>query len=436
MGLKQRILFVLLIAFLIFSLPVYGGPLPGITKDTLTNGAVLLTGWNSETDLASVSIMFKVGLLEESKATWGLRDMVLNMMLRKLRQPGGDGKTPEDKGIVISGDTYPDYMEIKITCRGEHLDGMLKSIQTVLLPGWVSTDDFNAVKNEMLAERKGSQGAYQDIIILFRSYFYRYYPYREPQSGYYNAISSVSIDGIRDFLKKYYVPERTVAAIIFPQNMTGVTDAAEKCLGAAKPGESQPIDIPWEPVEQEKEVRLSAYSDLGYVLVGYPAPEVSSSDRPVMDVIQTYLGEGFSSRLFVELREKRGLVYTPGSIYPSLTGPSYILIFAPTAPGNVRKVRNIMVDIIKDIKENGIPPESLSLCRSILKGKLLLSLDNVVERASVYGEAEINGTGYESVRNLPDKYDDITPEDVRRVAGKYFTEYTIIQVNPGGFYIY
>ncbi|MCD6310505.1 MAG: insulinase family protein, partial [Candidatus Eremiobacteraeota bacterium] len=378
---------------------------------------------------------FKVGLLEESKGTWGLRGMILHLMLAHLRKPGDDGKTPEEKGVIITGNISPDYMDINFTGRGEQMESIFKLISQLFITSWISEADFNMIKNEMLVARRGGSGPYYDIMTLFRKFFYRYYPYREPQSDYYNAISSVSREKLCNFMKKYYVPDRAVVSVIFPGEVTGVKKMAKKYLGDISPGESGLIDIPWEPVKQEREIRLNAYSNLGYVIIGFPAPSADSMDRPVMEIIQAYLGEGFSSRLFVELREKRGLVYTPGCTYPTLTGPSYIIMFAPTTPGKVRKVRNIMLDIVDDLKTRGIPPEHLRLCRSILKGKFLISTDDIMEKARVYGCAEVCGLGYQVEKNMPEKYDRVRSEDVMRVARKYFRNHTIILINPGGFYI-
>jgi zinc protease len=207
-------------------------------------------------------------------------------------------------------------------------------------------------------------------------------------------------------------------------------------LGELQPQKDTTVEIQWEPKAAEKEIVLSAGSRLAWVFLGFPAPGKKSSDYAAMRMLQGLLGEGLSSRLWTELREKRGLAYELGSVYPDLEGPSHMLAYIITRPNEVGESRRRILDEVEKVKREGVPVLELEETRRKLIGNYLLERETNRGKAFHLALAELLGMGYESDLAFIKQIQAVTPQDVQRVARTYLDNATLVVARPGGrFYL-
>ena len=192
------------------------------------------------------------------------------------------------------------------------------------------------------------------------------------------------------------------------------------------------MEVQWEPQASEKEVYLYSQSELAWVLLGYQAPSLQSSDYAPMQVIYGALGAGLSSRLWTQLRENRGLAYEVGARYPELLGPSHLLCHVITKPSSVGIARRRMLAEIDKLKKDGMSELELAETKEKLLGMYLLERESMSGRALHLGMAELSGAGYESDARKLQELQRVTVADVKRVANEYLREPTLIMARPGG----
>ena len=234
------------------------------------------------------------------------------------------------------------------------------------------------------------------------------------------------------FFKEHFASNRMVLSVSGRVNRSDVMDQAKKDFSAIKSVESRSLDIAWEPKASEKEIFLSANSSIAWVFLGYPAPNVSSRDYVAMKLIHALMGDGLSSRLFTEIREKRGLAYELGAVYPTLLGPSHMLTYTITKPNQVGAARNQIFKEIQRLKEHGVGNAELDDSRRKLIGNYLLERETNTGRAYNLAIAEVIGVGYEFDVNFIKNVESVTPAEIQQVAKRYLDNYTLVVARPGG----
>lgn len=151
-----------------------------------------------------------------------------------------------------------------------------------------------------------------------------------------------------------------------------------------------------------------------------------------MEIINAVLSEGLSSRLFNEIREKKGLAYTISSVHPDLKGPSHFLTYVITRPHDAGKVRRDVLKQAELLKEVSLTPNELRAAKQKVRGSFLNETETCRGKAFRLARAESIGLGFSYEENFEKKLSEVTAEDIRRVARGYLVNPTVIIARPGG----
>jgi predicted Zn-dependent peptidase len=171
-------------------------------------------------------------------------------------------------------------------------------------------------------------------------------------------------------------------------------------------------------------------SQQAIVMLGYPGAAVQQEDYAVLKLLSTYLGNGLSSRLFVELREKRGLAYDVSAFYPTRLESSQFVLYMGTAPQNTAIAMEGLRQEAERLYKVTLSAEELKSAKNKLLGQYALGKQTNAEIAQLYGWYESLGLGIEFDRTFQDAINQITPEQARSVAVKYFQHPYISLVGP------
>jgi predicted Zn-dependent peptidase len=147
--------------------------------------------------------------------------------------------------------------------------------------------------------------------------------------------------------------------------------------------------------------------------IGLPA---TSEHRFAISVLDAVLGGGMASRLFQEIREKRGLAYSVYSYHAQFRDTGSMTVYAGTRPDNTAQVIGLVRDEIARVLESGITAEELDRAREALKGSLVLGLENTNSRMVRLGRSEVGGVEILSIDDLIARFEAITLDEVLNVA--------------------
>ena len=162
-------------------------------------------------------------------------------------------------------------------------------------------------------------------------------------------------------------------------------------------------------------------TDQAHVIVATPGVSYTHRDRAAVDLLCVILGGSMSSRLFIEVRERRGLAYTVRTAPQRFTDTGHIATQAGVDPKKLPEAVRVILAEYARIRARGVPPAELLKAKENLKGRLLLKLESSDEVAQFVAGQEVLTNRILSVDEVFQRLEAVTPQDIRRVARTYLT---------------
>ncbi|MBI3925265.1 MAG: insulinase family protein [Armatimonadetes bacterium] len=403
-----------------------------VGRTVLPNGLVVLVTENPAEDIVALELLIRVGLADEKGPIAGITNIVQRILRDRISKNDKGKDRLESIGSLMKVSAEPDYARISLQTTSACFPEVLGYVAAALSDRTINPEETAEIQKEMARDFKDSSPAFPQLYEIFRQSFYRYHPYRNSDRGSELAVERLDPKAIEDFFSRYYAPNRMVLSIAGRVDRTTVLERIRKEFGPLSPGDDQVVEVPWEPKATEKQVHLSANSSIAWLFVGFPAPSVNDADYAAMTLLHALLGEGLSSRLFIEIREKKGLAYELGALYPPLRGPSHMLTYIITKPYDAGKAKNTLFEQIERLKNERVPVQELEESRRKVVGNYLLERETNRGKAFSVALAETIGVGYEYDLNFLQEIERVTPAEVQSVARRYLDNYTLVVARPGG----
>ncbi|HVM11077.1 MAG TPA: pitrilysin family protein [Actinomycetota bacterium] len=295
----------------------------------------------------------------------------------------------------------------------EHLADML--LDSVIRPA-----DLDAERQVILEEIHMHDDSPDEVVHdLFSETMWGDHPLGRPVLGTVETVSAVSRDQVRRFWKKHYLPENfaVVAAGNLDHDETarllaGCMEVGEPVHGQrSRVREAGPV-----PESPGRAVVRTRETEQAHICIGAPGLARSDPRRFAFGLVNSALGGGMSSRLFQEVREKRGLVYSVFSYHQMYAETGVFTVYAGTTPSRAGEVLDIVTRELADIAEKGVTSEELDRAKTHMKGSLALSLEDSGGRMSRLGKSEIGHGEILSLDQIFERVDAVTTEDARVVA--------------------
>jgi zinc protease len=238
--------------------------------------------------------------------------------------------------------------------------------------------------------------------------------------GYPETVEKLTRDDLVKAYRETYVPNNMVITVVGNFNEKKLIVDLTNALGTIKKGSALqrvPGEIPDHSVPVEKvETRDTAAS---WFSLGWTAPSLTNPDYYPMEMLDAVTGGSMNSRLFVAVREQRGLAYQVSSFLNSRMETGLYAAYIGTKPETYQESRKVLLDEIYRLKSESVTDEELNLAKSYLRGMYIMGQESNAGQASQYAQYETLGVGY----NYGDKYvtgiEKVTASDIVRVAGKY-----------------
>jgi predicted Zn-dependent peptidase len=160
--------------------------------------------------------------------------------------------------------------------------------------------------------------------------------------------------------------------------------------------------------------------DQTHMVLSFAAPGYRNPEIYRLQVLSSLLGGGMSSRLFQEVREKRGLCYAIGSYTASYREAGMFAVYAGTSPKNANTVRNLSQAELSKVAKEGLGEEELQRAKNQIRGAVLLGLDSMSGRMTRLGKSLLYYDRVISPFEVVEKVERVTPEEIRRVAEAVF----------------
>jgi predicted Zn-dependent peptidase len=312
-----------------------------------------------------------------------------------------------------------------------HLDQAFDVMQDIVLrPSYPDIDSERQVVIEEIAMYEDEP---QDKVhdVLARAIFGDH-PLGRPVIGRSDVVSSVPVPAIADYHDSRYVAPNMVVAAAGSIDHDRLVELVRGALPDGDAKARRPALQPG-PDRERPAIRFHRKDTEQYHLcLGAPGIPRGDDRRFVLRVLDTILGGATSSRLFQEIREKRGLAYSVYSYVSHYADSGQVAVYVGTRPENVREALEVIAGELRRLLEEGVGEEELERARENVKGRTVLSMESTLVRMNRLGGSLLMGVPLLTLDEVLQEFDKVTAEDVMALAQELFPPERLSAAGVGG----
>jgi zinc protease len=412
--------------------------LPAVSRETvladrLSNGLTVLVRENSAAPVVAVSLFVRVGSRWEADETAGVSNLLQQLLVKgtQTRSALEIADAVERIGGSIGASADADFSEVRGTALARHWARLLELIADVTLHPSLSASELESERRVVLSGIRNRQD--QPSPLAFDTLVSRLYPghpYGRPTAGRAPSVQRLDRDAVVAHYQRYYRAARMVLSVSGDIPAQQVTKEAARLFADARAGNGGADSAPPEAPPLADRTVLTRPSAQTQVLIGFSAPPMSHGDYAAVKVLATTLGGGMAGRMFTEIRDKQGLAYSSGAIYPSRVGQGFFLAQLGTAPANAERAEAALLREIDRLRQERLDVAVLRRAKSYLLGQFALDRRTNARLAWYGGFFEITGVGHDFAGRYVRAVEAVTAEDVQRVANTYLSRPTSVILGP------
>ena len=392
-----------------------------IVRDALDNGIRLVTESMSHVRSVSLGVWLTRGSRHETDDESGMAHFVEHMLFKgtATRTAEAIAQAVDSIGGQLDAFTAKEYASYYVKVLDEHLPLAVDILSDIVLRPAFQEIDIEREKKVILEEIKMVEDTPDDLVHeIFTQAFWEGHPLGRPILGTKDTVEAITQDRLRDHFRGAYAAENVIISAAGNLEHSDLREALDKAFGSmpssGRGHAGGPPKVVPKVVIRNKELEQS------HVCLGTPSYPQNHSDRYSSYVMNTMLGGSMSSRLFQNIREKRGLAYSVFSGINAYRDAGYLTVYAGCANGAVGEVIDLVVEEMKMMKEP-VPDSELRRAKDHLKGSVMLSLENTSSRMSHLARQEIYFDRQFSLDETLQGIERVSPRDVQRVAEELFS---------------
>lgn len=404
-----------------------------VRMEYLKNGLTVIHKKETATNILGVVCIIRAGSAYEMSYENGITSLVQALLMKGTEHYTAAqlALALEREGIIMETDASEDYATLTAEATVDQLDRVLELMAEILFKptfpeNEVEKERRNAIANIHLEE----DDKFYLTMRRLRELLYEGDPYSKPPEGTPETLAAIKRQQLVDFHSRYFQPENMIVSIVGNVEY----DEVKKCLMrhfGSHP--SQNVNLFTTTKTIKPTLRLADIEkplEQGFIMIGYNGVPMSDKDYPALRVACALLGEGMASRLFVQLRDQRGLAYAVGSFYQNLKLKGSIMGYIGTRPETLLPSEKAMRGIFEELEEKKIPEDEIARAKNFIVGKYLIAHQTNLRRAFYLAWFHAYGMGLDYDEKYPALIMAVTGRDVRRVARKYLKSPAIVTLSP------
>jgi predicted Zn-dependent peptidase len=401
-----------------------------VRRTVLPSGLRIVTEEVSSVRSAAVGIWVNIGSRDEAPATAGASHFLEHLLFKGTprRNALEISSAIESVGGEMNAFTSKEYTCFYARVIDTDLPMAVDVISDLITSSIVTAEDVDAERKVVLEEIAMRDDDPSDLVHdLYAETYYGDTALGRPILGTIDSINNMSRNTVFNYYKKRYLPQDLVVAVAGNIKHKRVVAMVEEALSRDNflDVQGKPQIRPNTPIKRGKQGRVGIIyrkSEQAHMFYGMEGVARNDDRRFTMGVLSSALGGGMSSRLFQEIREKRGLAYSVYSYAQQFAGSGQIGFYAGCNPSKATEVINIIQEVIADVASNGMSHEEIERAKGAVRGSLVLSQEDSASRMSRIGKSEIvygDIMGFDEILKAVAR---VTPEDVRVIASEYLTK--------------
>jgi predicted Zn-dependent peptidase len=409
-----------------------------IKKHALPNGLVVITENMPHVRSVSVGVWVRSGSRGEAPDENGLAHFIEHMVFKGTERRSAEAIAREMDSVGGMLDAFTSKEQICFNAKvlDEHLPIAFDVIADLILRPNFDSEDVTKEQQVILEEIKMDMDNPEYLLHeVFTRGFWPEHALGRPILGTPETVKNFNREVLKARFASWYAPDHLVVTAAGNVAHEQVLDLVTREFGHLQPsGQHAPHIAP----RTEAPIHLEKKRDLEQVhlCVGVPSVPLGHEDRFGVAVLNNLLGGGMSSRLFQNIREKRGLAYAVFSEITPYSDAGMLTVYAGSGKETVGQVLDLIVGEFRDLKKSLVTEEELTRSKNHLKGSLMLSLESTSARMSNLARQELYFRRFYSLDEILDSIEAVTREQLQSLARQYFrAEDTAVTVlgNLNGF---
>jgi predicted Zn-dependent peptidase len=390
-------------------------------KTTLENGLRIVSQEMPHTYSVSTALFFGVGSRDEPDSLAGISHMIEHMLFKGTpRRPTAKevAEAIEEVGGVMNAGTEREITNYWVKVTANHRPLALDLLSDITRHAKFERDEVSKERKVIIEEIHMSNDVPSELAhLMIDELIWPNHALGRDIAGSAESVGNLDLDAILDFYHRAYVPNNLVIAVAGATTHADVVEECKRYFGDWAPGPPLPVrnGVPKCPPRPASRVLAKETEQTHTCLSGVGLPR-NHSDRRAQDVQNLILGGGMSSRLFLEIREKRALAYDVHSYVEHLSDTGATVLYAGTDPDQAEPCVRAMLDQLARMREELVPESELRKAREYFRGRMLLGLEDSASVTSWLGGQELLNSKIQSVEDVTREIDAVQAADILRVS--------------------
>lgn len=407
-----------------------------LTRYTCTNGVRVVLEKIPNVRSVTIGIWVKTGSRHETAELNGISHFLEHMFFK-----GTENLTAKEIaesfdriGGQVNAFTSKEYTCYYAKVLDNHATYALEILADMFFNSTFDEEELAKEKNVVYEEIKMYEDTPDDIVHdLLTKAIFENHPLGYPILGSEETLATFTKDMLKDYMYNSYTPDKVVISIAGNVEESFMKEV-EKRFGTYKGGNRKELDA--KPIFHKNEVIRRKDTEQAHLCIGFNGYSVRDKRIYPLIIANNILGGSMSSRLFQEVREKRGLAYSVYSYHSSYEDTGTVTIYGGTAVNQLDVLAETIFNILHDLKNNGITVKELENSKEQIKGNLVLGTEGTNSRMSRNGKNELLLGEHKSIDEMIQIIDTVTIDEVNQVCSELFTEeYSISLIAPDGVHI-
>ena len=411
-----------------------------MARTVLSSGLRIVTEEERSVRSAAFGIWVNVGSRDETVSTAGASHFLEHLLFKgtKKRTSLEISSAIEAVGGETNAFTSKEYTCFYARVIDKDLPLAVDVISDLITSSVVKAVDVDAERKVVLEEIAMRDDDPSDLIHdLFLEKYYGDTPLGRPILGTVKSIKGMSRNTVFNYYRNRYKPEDLVVSVAGNVKHKNVVAMVEEALSKDNFLDQPKKDFkvrssPQIKVAGKGEVTLlERKTEQAHIVYGVPGVARDDKRRFALSILSSALGGGMSSRLFQEIREKRGLAYSTYAYSQQFAGSGVLSFYVGCKPNKAKEAIKIIQSILYDVAENGLTSDEISRAKGAVSGSLVLSQEDTGSRMTRIGKSELVYGQVLSFDEILREISSVTPGQIKEIARQSLpTSPTLALVGP------
>jgi predicted Zn-dependent peptidase len=391
-----------------------------VKKEVLSNGLIVITEAMPAVRSVSIGIWVNSGSRHERAEENGITHFLEHMVFKGTRNRSAEeiARSADSIGGHLDAYTSKEYTNFSIKVLDEHMGRAFDVLADVVKNPLLRPGDVVKECKVIQEEIKMVEDTPDDLVHeIFTQAFWRGHALGRPILGTRRTVSSFNRRRLCGYYRRHYAPNRILVTAAGHLEHRRVVDLVAKEFGRLRRG-PRIHDGPTPVASPHLKLRDKQDLEQVHLCLGAPGFSQTHEKRYALLILNTVLGGGMSSRLFQNVREKRGLAYAVFSGLSMFQDVGCLSVYAGTSTENTRHLTQLVMEEFSRLKSTPLGEEELQRAKDYLKGSLMLSLESTSSRMANLARQEMVFGRYISLDEIVAGIDAVTSDDVQSVANQ------------------